>query len=87
MSFLERVAAIQYQLVVVRVGLVEVEPVSVLVLDLACVLADYERELHEADREPCLEGHHHKPHIKLHYSVALELEYNVACMELPSLHL
>lgn len=87
MIFLLRVATVRYQRVEVRVGLAEVESVSVVVLDFACVLADDEPAFPEDDRAPYWEGDDHKPHIKRHYPVHLGQAQIVARMEFPFLHL
>jgi hypothetical protein len=78
--------AAQCQLVVVLVGLVEVELVSAVVLDFACVLVDDGAVVHGVGQAPDWEGHHHKLHIKCHHFVHLHQEAQ-ACTDIPSLRL
>lgn len=84
--FLERVAMGRCQLVVVQVGLVPVEQVSVVAIrDFARALGGVAAS-HGADRAqaPYWEGRHHKLDIEYH-CLLLELEQNVACMGVLSL--
>lgn len=69
-----RVAVVQCQLVVEQDGLVEVELVSAVALDFACVLLDDEVVVHGGGQAPYWEGHHHKLHIGRHHFVHLHLE-------------
>ena len=78
--------AVQCQLVVVQVGLVEAELVSAVALDFACFLVDDGDVVHGVGQAPDWGGHHHKLYIRRHRFVDLHQEAQ-ACTDIPSLRL
>jgi hypothetical protein len=78
--------AVQCPLVAVQVGPGEVELVSVVALDFACVLVDDGAVVHGVGQAPDWDGHHHKLHIARRRFVRLHQEAQ-ACTDTPPVRL